>query len=653
MPTNTLPLWLKPTVFAARHVARVVLYGDTVGAELAERLTHRNIPQSELVSPVMASSFPFRTTLGTVALVLNEDSAWFHCYAIANDPATSETVVLLGVDDPPAAPFDALPPGVERAIRAACAKEHTAADVWRRFVELRNAESTSDKNRVWHDFIHTYPPPAHDEEPPILTSVRDLLVRESNLNYMFKWSFVTAVIPSEPPRFTLNDMRNAIPHGVLIDYDAACGSIEDVAATFLATTGKRLARDNAYSVLGVADTKDGPANRLLVCWEPHGEKTPYPHLRKAVEHCIPSSLGEPRHKVSHPPALQLPTSNEQVTSGFAPWEPSGVAAPRAELRIRVPEELARDRDEVSRRTKELIAQHGVEAVGWYSPWHRYEEDVWGVYLHAEQLEQLCFTAWLDAGRYENVPYELAAALVVRKVYDHEMFHARMEVAATFAEMTAGAPKLLQYQDAVYRKHYGTSDCLEEALANYSAHRKLEGYLPYLCKAYDRGAVYAVRNAIRDLMDLAPAGYRDWRLGDQAATWATLATQLCTGAPEGSPAGGALPIESLLNDSLPVDFLPEDVPVYVYGTSATMSALMGQPACFGVPSRRELCRALKHQGYEVLPGRGKGSHELWAHPDQRAFPVPQTDPVSRTVFGAFLDQCGLTKAEYLRVVRPEL
>lgn len=651
MPKNTLPLWLKPTVFAARHVARVVLYGDTVGAELAERLTRRKLPQDDLVTPVMTSAF--RTTLGTLALVLNEDSAWFHCYAIANDPDASDTVVLLGVDEPRAAPFDALPLGVGRAIRAAGAKEHTAADVWRKFVELRNAESTSAKDRVWHDFIHTYPPPAHDEEPPILTSVRDLLVRESNLNYKSKWSFVINDVPNEPPPFTLNDIRGSMPHGVLIAYDSALGTPEDVAAAFLATTGKRLARDNTYFVLGVADTKDGDANRLLVCWEPHGAKTPYLHLRKAVEHHIPASLGQPRHDVSHPPALPLPTGNEQVTSGFAPWEPTGTQTPRAELRIRFPEELARNRDEVSRQTKKWLAEYGVEAVGWYSPWHCYEEDAWGVYLHAERLEQLCFTAWLDASRYENVPYELAASMVIRKVYDHEMFHARMEAAAAFIEMTTGAPKLLQYQTGVYRNHYGTSDCLEEALANYYAYRKLESYVPYLCKAYDRRAVYAVRNAIRDLMDLSALGYRDWRIGDHAGTWATLATQLCTGTPIGSPSGGVLPIDSLLNDALPVDFLPDDVPLYVYGKSATMSALMDQPACFGVPSRRELCRALKHQGYEVLPGRGKGSHELWAHPDQRAFPVPQTDPVSRTIFGAFLDQCGLTKAEYLRVVRPEL
>lgn len=652
MPENTLPLWLQPAVFVARHVARVILYGDTVEAELAERLIRPNIPQSELVTPVIASSFPRRTTLGTIELVLNEDIAWFHCYAVANDPDASDAVVLLGVD-PPASPFDSLPPGVGRTIRAACARQQTAADVWRRFVELRNAELASDKNRVWHDFIHTYPPPAHNDEPPILTSVRDLLVRESNLIGMFKWSFIFDDGPKESPPFTLNDIRDSMPHGVLVEYDSARGTLEDVAAAFLATTGKNLARDNTYSVLGVADTKEGGANRLLVCWEPHGDRTPYLHLRKAVERGIPAGLSEPRANVSRPPVLSVPDANEQITSGFAPWEPSGVTAPRPELLIRVPEELARDRDEVSRRTKELIAQHGVEAVGWYSPWHRYEEEVWGVYLHAERLEQLCVTAWLDAGRYANVPYELAATLVVRNVYDHEMFHARMEVAATFAEMTAGAPKLLRYQDAVYRKHYGTSACLEEALANNYAHRNLEGHLPSLCEAYDRNAVYAVRNAIRDLMDLAPPGYRDWRLGDHAATWTTLATQLCTAAAEVSPADGVLPIASLLNDSLPVDFLPEDVPVYVYGRSATMSALMGQPAGFGSPSRRELCRALKYQGYEVLPGRGKGSHELWGHADQRAFPVPRTDPVSRKVFGAFLDQCGLTKAEYLRMVRPEL
>ena len=653
MPANTLAPWLQPAVFVARHVARVVLYGDTVDVRLAERLTYRNTPQNELVSPVIAASFPLRTTLGTVELVLKEERSSFHCYAIANDTDASDALVLLGVDEPTAAPFDALPPSVRKAIHAACAKEQTAVDVWRRFVELTSAETISDKNRIWFEFIHAYPPPAAHDEPPIVTAVRDLLIRASNRNYMFKWSFVTDSVPCEPPPFTLNDIRAAMPHGVLVPYDAERGAPEDVAAAFLTTTGKRLARDNTYSVLGVADTKDGHANRLLVCWEPHGDKTPYLHLRKAVEHHIPASLSQPRHNVSHPPVLPLQTANEQVTSGFAPWEPSGVQAPRAELRIRLPEELARNRDEVSRQTKARLAQYGVEAVGWYSPWHCYEEDAWGVYLHAQRLENLCFTAWLDAGRYENVPYELAASMVIRKVYDHEMFHARMEAAAAFIEMTTGAPKLLQYQTGVYRNHYGTSDCLEEALANHYAYRKLESYVPYLCKAYDRRAVYAVRNAIRDLMDLSALGYRDWRIGDHAGTWATLATQLCTGTPIGSPSGGVLPIDSLLNDALPVDFLPDDVPLYVYGKSATMSALMGQPACFGVPSRRELCRALKHQGYEVLPGRGKGSHELWAHPDQRAFPVPQTDPVSRTVFGAFLDQCGLTKAEYLRVVRPEL
>jgi len=114
-----------------------------------------------------------------------------------------------------------------------------------------------------------------------------------------------------------------------------------------------------------------------------------------------------------------------------------------------------------------------------------------------------------------------------------------------------------------------------------------------------------------------------------------------------------PTECLLSDAIPVDLEPADVPVYVYGVSATISAMMAQPSCFGVPSRRELRKALKHQGYSVLPSRGKGSHELWQHPDQRTFPVPQTDPVSRQVFGTFLDQCGLTKAEYVRAIRPSL
>jgi len=653
MPKNTLPPWLQPTTFVAKHIARVVLYGDVVDADLAERLTRPSIPSTDLVNAVIRSAPSFHTTRGTVELVLCEDRVWLHCYAVANDPAAPDAIILLGVDDPTAAPFNALSTDMAKVIRAAHAKEQTVADVWRRFVELQNAASPSDTNSLWFDFIHAYPPPAAHDEPAIVTSIRDLLIRASNRNYMFKWSFITEVAPCQPPPFALNNIRAAMPHGVLIDYDAALGSPEDCVTAFLVTTGRRLARDNSYSVLGIATTKDGPANRLLVCWEPHGDKTPYYHLRKAVEHDIPASITAPRKNDSHPPSLPLPPANEEVISGFTPWMPTVVAEPGQGLRIRFPDELARDHDEVSRQTKTLLSQHGLEAVGWYSPWHSYDEDAWGIYLHAERLEQLCVTAWLDASRYHYVPYDLAATMVIRKVYDHEMFHARMEVAATFVEMTAGIPKLLQYQSAVYRTHFGTSDCLEEALANHYAYRSLESYLPQFCKAYDQAAVYAVRNAIRDLMDLSAPGYRDWRLGDHHATWETLATQLCTGALFGSPTGGALPIASMLNDALPVDFLPEDVPVRVYGTSATMSALMSQPACLGVPSRRELCRALKHQGYEVLPGRGKGSHELWGHPDQRAFPVPHTDPVSRKVFGAFLDQCGLTKSQYLQVVRPEL
>lgn len=30
--------------------------------------------------------------------------------------------------------------------------------------------------------------------------------------------------------------------------------------------------------------------------------------------------------------------------------------------------------------------------------------------------------------------------------------------------------------------------------------------------------------------------------------------------------------------------------------------------------RELKRDLRRAGYEELPGRGKGSHSVWAHPD---------------------------------------
>jgi hypothetical protein len=82
-------------------------------------------------------------------------------------------------------------------------------------------------------------------------------------------------------------------------------------------------------------------------------------------------------------------------------------------------------------------------------------------------------------------------------------------------------------------------------------------------------------------------------------------------------------------------------------------LHSQPATFGVPSRRELEKALKHFEHQVDPSGGKGGHQKWSRPNGRPFILPTRDPVSQTVFKSFLHHVGIDKAAYVHDVRPNL
>jgi hypothetical protein len=90
-----------------------------------------------------------------------------------------------------------------------------------------------------------------------------------------------------------------------------------------------------------------------------------------------------------------------------------------------------------------------------------------------------------------------------------------------------------------------------------------------------------------------------------------------------------------------------------GRGIIAECLLSHPATLNVPARAELEKALKY--FKHVPDRsgGKGSHEKWTGPDQRAFILPKRDPVSPGVFRTFLGHVGIDKSKYLRDVRPNL
>ena len=107
------------------------------------------------------------------------------------------------------------------------------------------------------------------------------------------------------------------------------------------------------------------------------------------------------------------------------------------------------------------------------------------------------------------------------------------------------------------------------------------------------------------------------------------------------------IKGLLNGPLPFDYIESDIPVWFVG-QGTISDLF-----FSTPSRTEAKRILKCFDYEVISGRGKGSHEIWTGPDNRSFSLPLRDPLSRLVFTNLLNHLGINKETYLQEIRPHL
>lgn len=65
------------------------------------------------------------------------------------------------------------------------------------------------------------------------------------------------------------------------------------------------------------------------------------------------------------------------------------------------------------------------------------------------------------------------------------------------------------------------------------------------------------------------------------------------------------------------------------------------------------RVLRNIRHSLDASGGKGGHQKWTVPDQRAFILPTRDPVSTGVFKTFLHHVGIDKATYVRQVRPNL
>lgn len=240
-----------------------------------------------------------------------------------------------------------------------------------------------------------------------------------------------------------------------------------------------------------------------------------------------------------------------------------------------------------KEARETLRSGSFDALAWYQPWHLWNEDKWGIYVDAQKLDNLTLLLLDDlrAIAPSRTAHSWAARLALGLVIAHENFHMTTEAASSWMELTSGSARYLKYRKKVYEHLQGTSNWLEEALANWTswawAHRTLLASGALL----QTGSISKLMHAVESLLDLAPAGYRDWRKGNSIATWRHFSNQLAQASAEFEPRPA--PTESVVRGPYPYEISPDDVPLRFVGSGIVADRLQAHPAIFSCPSRREL------------------------------------------------------------------
>lgn len=426
-------------------------------------------------------------------------------------------------------------------------------------------------------------------------------------------------------------------------------AIEREATKAIAESGWPTARDGTY--VGVLSIPDGQQRLGLVTWEPYCGPPSYPEVRWTVQRRLPHALHKPRFTAKCPPKSDTgaPSLEDiRVVTGLDPGGPDWIDGV---------DDLQLDQGNFRQRVDQIrrdLNAHGFDVIAWFQPYHLWTEETWGIYFDAYKLDNLALS-FLDDFKAQRIhgSHSDAARLAFGLTYAHEIFHARVEAALSWLEVNALQPRHLRYKQRVYNALRETPDWLEEALANFSAWDWFRSGPVQALFSSRMPTLDGLQRVVESSLDLSPPGYRDWRAGHQAATWRTFATQLTTGSPKQTSPAIGLPLQSTLKGPLPYDFHAADIPLRFVGRGVIVDRLQSHPATFNVPARRELERALRHFKHMVDPSGGKGGHQKWTGPDQRAFILPTRDPVSVGVFKTFLQHLGIDKNTYVRDVRPNL
>ncbi|MFZ1535845.1 MAG: hypothetical protein WAT23_00440 [Chromatiaceae bacterium] len=151
-----------------------------------------------------------------------------------------------------------------------------------------------------------------------------------------------------------------------------------------------------------------------------------------------------------------------------------------------------------------------EFCAWYQPIHFFAYD-WGIYIREDclQANAVRLARFLDPQTPALIHPPLLARSILRAsfatLFLHEHFHHKVESFGLRLHVTRGPGIYPCYKHRVYRPNYLTDDCLEEAMANADAYRRLS-YEPYR-GVLGKAVLDATQRYLRNAFRTDPPGYR--------------------------------------------------------------------------------------------------------------------------------------------------
>ena len=271
-------------------------------------------------------------------------------------------------------------------------------------------------------------------------------------------------------------------------------------------------------------------------------------------------------------------------------------------------------------------------LAWYQPIHFFGPD-WGIFIKQEAIIDLAkeigrfyptslfrLATRRGGGFRTSDPRRLAAALVratFSLLFLHEHYHHKTESFSIRLHVVENADRFIRYHHNVYEPNLGTSNQLEESLANADAYRRLSQ--PPYSRAMGPVVLDATKRFAREMFKSSPPGYSEALNYLTAPTFADGEGLLQGRIQAGTLQGGSRPSGWNLATHMTQSLFPVTSNIWeIVPTGGRPITSSGPVAPLSRPTTGDVDKLLKSHGYMEDRGRGKGSHRYYVKP--RSAPV---------------------------------